>query len=88
MKKYLIEMLPINNICSDFEIIACDENDLFRKLFILQVLNYNSVEEFEEFENAPYSLLDPLKCKETFLVHSKVISILDKTEDKFLLSYF
>ena len=88
MKKYLIEMLPINNICSDFEIIACDENDLFRKLFILQVLNYNSVEEFEEFENAPYSLLDPLKCKEIFLVNSKVISILDKTENKFLLSYF
>ena len=88
MKKYLIEMLPINNICSDFEIIACDENDLFRKLFILQVLKYNSVEEFEEFENAPYSLLDPLKCKETFLVNSKVISILNNTENKFLLSYF
>lgn len=88
MKKYLIEMLPINNICSDFEIIACDENDLFRKLFILQVLNYNSVEEFEEFENAPYSFLDPLKCKETFLINSKVISILDKNENKFLFSYF
>ena len=88
MKRYLIEMLPINNICSDFEIIACDENDLFRKLFILHVLNYNSVEEFEEFENSPYSVLDPLKCKETFLVNSKVISILDKTENKFLLSCF
>ena len=88
MKKYLIEMLPINNICSDFEIIACDENDLFRKLFILQVLNYNSVEEFEEFENLPYSVLDPLKCKETFLVNSKVVSILNKTDNKFVLSYF
>ena len=88
MRKYLIEMLPINNICSDFEIIACDENDLFRKLFILQVLNYNSVEEFEEFENLPYSVLDPLKCKETFLVNSKVVSILNKTDNKFVLSYF
>ena len=88
MKQYFIEMLPINNICSDFEIIACDENDLFRKLFILQVLNYNSVEEFEEFENLPYSVLNPLKCKETFLAYSKVISILDKTENEFLLSYF
>lgn len=88
MKKYLIETLPTNNICTDFEMIACDENDLFRKLFILQVLNYNSVEEFEEFENAPYSFLDPLKCKESFLLNSKVVSILDKVVNKFVLSYF
>ena len=51
-------------------------------------LDFEQAEEFEEFENAPYSLLDPLKCKETFLVHNKVISILDKTQNKFLLSYF
>lgn len=88
MKTYFIETLPTNNICTDFEMIACNENDLFRKLFILQVLNYNSVEEFEEFENSPYSFLDPFECKETFLVNSKVISILDKNENKFLLSYF
>lgn len=88
MKKYFIERLPINNICIDFEIIACDENDLFRKLFILQVVKYSSVEEFEEFENAPYSFLDPRECKENFLLNSKVVSILDKNENKFLISYF